>query len=153
MGPTGEGAARFRTTSASDRQVLADVDAVRASYLITEDVDDFGADDLRSLRLTAVNADLFMALRFSRRAYLDALGLLVENMKAPHRSLGEMHALLARQHLRLFAANSEAFDVAPTASRHDEPSVLVRGVRCVSCASVTEGAKELEMGLCLECGA
>lgn len=151
LGPKGGDSDRFQATSAKDRQVLADVDVARASYLITEDVDDFGESDLASLQLTAIHPDLFMALRFSRRAYLHALGLLVANMKSPPRSEAEMHALIARQHPRLFAAHADAFDVAPAASVHAEPSVLFRGVRCVTCASIVEDSIDLEVGLCVDC--
>jgi hypothetical protein len=70
LGPTGVGLERFGATAASDRQVLADSDAARASFLVTADVDDFAEGDLTALRLTAVHPDLFMALRFSRHAYL-----------------------------------------------------------------------------------
>ena len=151
LGPAGVDPDRFQATSAKDRPVLADVDASRASYLITEDVDDFDVRDLAPLRLTAIHPDLFMALRFSRRSYLHALCLLVANMKNPPRSDAEMHALIARQHPRLFAAHADAFDVAPATSVHAEPSVLFRGVRCVTCASIVEAPMDLKLGLCVDC--
>jgi hypothetical protein len=131
--------------------VLADADAARAHYLITEDVDDFGTTDLATLRLTAIHPDLFMALHFPRCAYLHAVDLLVANMTNPPRSAAEMHALIARQHPRQFAAHGEAFDVAPVTAEHAEPVVLVRGVRCVSCGSIAETSVDLELGLCVDC--
>lgn len=151
LGPTGIDPDRFAATSVKDRQVLADVDAARAGYLITADVDDFGDADLAALRLTAIHPDLFTALRFPRHAYLHALGQLVANMKKPPRSAAEMHALIARQHPRLFAANADAFDVAPVAGVHAEPAVLFRGVRCVTCESIVERTADLELGLCVDC--
>lgn len=151
LGPTGVGPERFEATAASDRQVLADVDAARASFLVTADVDDFAESDLTALRLTAVHPDLFMALRFSRHAYLEALDLLVANMKNPPRTAGEMHALIARQHPRLFSAHADAFEVRPADLAHAEPSVVVRGIRCVSCESLAEDPDDLRVGLCVDC--
>lgn len=55
LGPDGVGPERFGATAASDRQVLADADAARASFLVTADVDDFADDDLAGLRLSAVH--------------------------------------------------------------------------------------------------
>lgn len=151
LAPTGVDPERFTATSVKDRQVLADADAARASYLISEDVDDFGESDVAALRLTAIHPDLFMALRYPRRAYLHALDLLVANMTSPPRTSAAMHALIARQHPRLFAAHADAFGVAPVAGDHMEPAVLFRGVRCVMCASIIETPADLELGLCVDC--
>jgi hypothetical protein len=41
LGPAGAGPERFEATAASDRQVLADADAARVSFLVTADIDDF----------------------------------------------------------------------------------------------------------------
>jgi hypothetical protein len=151
LGPAGAGPERFGATAASDRQVLADADAARASFLVTADVDDFADDDLTALRLTAVHSDLFMALRFPRHAYLHALGLLVANMKNPPRTAAQVHALIARQHPRLFSARADAFDTRPAEPAHAEPSVIVRGIRCVSCESLAEDPGDLRVGLCVDC--
>lgn len=151
LGPTGTSPERFAATSASDRQVLADADAARASFLVTADVDDFAEGDLAGLRLSAIHPDLFMALRFPRHAYLHALDLLVANMKDPPRTTAEMHGLIARQHPRLFSAHADAFDVRPTAPTHSEPAITARGVRCVLCESVAENPSDLRTGLCVDC--
>jgi hypothetical protein len=131
--------------------VLADADAARVSFLVTADVDDFAERDLATLRLSAVHPDLFMALRFPRHAYLQALGLLVANMKNPPRTAAEMHGLIARQHPRLFSVHADAFDIGPADPAHAEPSAIVRGVRCVSCESVAESPGDLRIGLCVDC--
>ena len=152
LGPTGAGPERFEATSASDRQVLADADAARVSFLVTGDVDDFAEVDLAALRLSAVHPDLFMALRFPRHAYLRALDLLVANMKNPPRAAAEMHGLIARQHPRLFSAHSDAHEgITPADPVHAEPSVTVRGTRCVLCESVADSPGDLRIGLCVDC--
>jgi hypothetical protein len=149
--PTGVDPERFAGSSAKDRQVLADADAARAAFLVTSDVDDVADGDLASLRMTAIDSDLFMALRFSRRAYVRALDLLVANMKNPPRTTADMHALLGRQHPRLVAAHFDAFDVEVASPLHQEPRELVRGVRCVSCESVVDEPGELVLGVCVDC--
>lgn len=151
LGPTGDGPERFKATSAPDRQVLADADAARVSFLITADVDDFAEGDLAVLRLSAIHPDLFMALRFPRRAYLRALDLLVANMKNPPRTAAEMHGLIARQHPRLFSAHSDAYEVRPADPVQAEPAVMVRGIRCVLCESVVDSPGDLRIGLCVDC--
>jgi hypothetical protein len=65
-----------------------------------------------------------MALRFPRHAYLQALDLLVANMKNPPRTAAEMHALIARQHPRLFWAHADAFDVRPAGPAHAEHATV-----------------------------
>lgn len=151
LGPTGVGAERFVASSAKDRQVLADADAARASFLITDDVDDFDEIDLAALQLTAVHPDLFMALRFPRRAYLRALELMVSRMQDPPRSKAQLHSLLGRQHPRLVAAHADAFDVDVARQTHTAPRELARGVRCVGCESVVDAAQDLSLGLCIDC--
>jgi len=151
LSPTGDDAERFTTTSATDRQVLADTFAAGARFLVTEDVDDIAEEDLATLRMTAIHPDLFMALRFPRSAYLLAVNLMVAAMKNPPRTAAQMHALLGRKHPRLTAAHAEAFDGQPDAPTDPEPRVLVRGVRCVRCESVVETWTELRFGLCVDC--
>lgn len=151
LGPTGADSERFAESSAKDRQVLADADASRAAFVVTADVDDLGAADLASLRMTAIHPDLFMGLRFSRRVYLHALDLLVANMKNPPRTAADMHTLLGRQHPRLVAAHADAFDVEVAAPAHREPRELFRGVRCVSCETVADESGDLVLGLCVDC--
>jgi hypothetical protein len=92
-----------------------------------------------------------MALRFPRHAYLHALDLLVTNMKNPPRTAAEMHGLIARQHPRLVSAHADAFNVKPAEPTHPEPSVMVRGVRCILCESIAEHPSDLRIGLCIDC--
>jgi hypothetical protein len=83
LGPTGDIAGRFASTKGNDRQILADADAARARFLVTEDVDDFAEADLIGLGLSAVNPDLFLAERLTRDAYALVIDLFVERQVAP----------------------------------------------------------------------
>lgn len=126
---------RFSGTSASDRQVLCDVEAAGAGFLVTSDVDDFAECDLIELSVSAVNPDLFMAIRLPDDAYLHALRQLVSNLKNAPRSVEQMHSLIARQHPRLFARHADRFGVEPAPSDYREPRTLFRGARCVRCGA------------------
>ena len=148
LGPTGGDAGRFADTALSDRQILADAVRARAHYLVTADVDDFAEVDLGAAAVSAVNPDLFMSIRFAADAYEHALQQMVVNMKHPPRGVGEMHALIARQHPRLFARHAAMFPgVAPVGSRGSEPKTLFRGSRCLGCGNVVSEPRGLELGL------
>jgi len=95
---TGTDAERFTTTSPKDRQVLADALTAGALFLITEDVDDFGDEDLRSTEITAVNPDLFMSVRVTPDSYREALDLMVRRFHNPQRTAGQTLARLGRAH-------------------------------------------------------
>ena len=73
VGPRGHKPERFSATSISDRQILADVEASGAGFLVTADVDDFAEIDLVGLKISTINPDLFMATRFPLHAYVQAL--------------------------------------------------------------------------------
>ncbi len=147
LGPTGTRPERFAHTQVSDRQILADAEAAGAAFLITSDVDDFAEIDLVKTSISAVNPDLFMAIRFPQGAYLYALRQLVSNMHNPPRSEAEMHALLANRHPRLFARHANVYEVPPARSAHREPKTLFRGSRCVRCGAVVPDPQSLTLGV------
>lgn len=148
LGPTGDIAGRFASTKGNDRQILADAEAARARFLVTEDVDDFAEADLISLGISAVNPDLFLAGRLTREAYALVIDLFVERQVAPPTTVAQFHSAVARQHPRLFAAHADLHNVRPSPSIHREPTVLFRGTRCLSCEAVVG---DLVDGLCVDC--
>ncbi len=152
LGPTGRNAGRFASTTRSDRQILADAEMAGAVFLVAADVDDFAEVDLVGTAISVVNPDLFMSIRFPFEAYEHALRQTVSNMKHPSRTVGEMHALVARQHPRLFARHAGAFPgISPAAPAGSEPRTVFRGVRCLGCGTVAPDLQRLELGLDLDC--
>jgi hypothetical protein len=151
LGPTGDIAGRFASTKGNDRQILADADAARARFLVTEDVDDFAEADLIGLGLSAVNPDLFLAERLTRDAYALVIDLFVERQVAPPTTAAQFHSAVARQHPRLFAAHADLHNVGPATSVHREPAVIFRGTRCLSCETIVAQPGELIDGLCADC--
>ena len=129
LSPVGEGASRFLGTTAEDRQILADAVAAKAGFLITADVDDFAEADLASVGISAVNPDLFLAAKLTRKAYAAVIDLFVERQVAPPTTAAEFHSAIARQHPLLFATHADIYDIAPMPSVHPAPTVLFRGER------------------------
>lgn len=144
---------RFAGTSAADRQILADAEAAGAVFLVTEDVDDFAAGDLRAARVTAVNPNLFLAERVDEDVYRRTLDVMVSGMRDPSRAPAELHAAIARQHPRLFKRHHDLFDVEPRTTGHREPAVVYRGLTCVRCLTRHSHESDLVDGLGPECRA
>ncbi|MDR0959402.1 MAG: hypothetical protein LBM23_03455 [Propionibacteriaceae bacterium] len=148
LSPTGDGAEQFFWTSQKDRQILADAVAAKAHFIVTEDVDDFGEEDLDVVGLAVVNHDLFLAERVTRLGYARALRLLSERMKNPSRTPEELHVVLGKLHPLTVAAHRLSFDAEPLAATHNPPNELYRGNRCLRCLMLTE---LLQQGVCTRC--
>jgi len=147
LSPTGANPERFVGTKGADRQILADAAAASAAFLITTDVDDFGVDDLVIEKIAAVNADLFMASRFTEAAYQRALTQLVSSLTHPPKTVGEMHALIGRKHPRLHARFAHLHtDVAMESAPEQEPRILFRGARCIICGRAVKQPDRLITG-------
>ena len=149
--PTGDVAGRFKATKPADRQILADACTAGARFLITEDVNDYGVDDLTSVGMSAVNADLFLAERLTRDAYSTVIQRFVELQVSPPTTPAQFHAAIARNHPRLFAAHADLYDIAPDKRTHREPRVIFRGSRCLRCERIIADPATIIDGLCPEC--
>ncbi len=149
--PAGQDPERFAATKASDRVILADCEAAGARFLVTEDVDDFGHEDLAGVGISAVNFDLFLAERMARESYAYAIELFGERQSTPRRTPEQIHAATARQHPLPFAAHADLFDVERARSVHERPAVMFRGLRCLRCETVVAAEGDLVEGLCVEC--
>ena len=134
LSPVGEGASRFLGTAAEDRQILADAVAAKAGFLITADVDDFAEADLASVGISAVNPDLFLAAKLTRKAYAAVIDLFVERQVAPQRRrlnftaplLGSTRCCLLRMLISM--------------TSHPCPASIPRQ-RCCSAANVPYGSR------------
>ena len=133
LSPTGSTPERFAATAPSDRQILADAEAAKALFLITEDVDDFGVSDLLTAGVSAVNPDLFLSIRSTPQVYAQALDQMATRMSDPSRTPAELHSRLARQHPRLASRYEFLFDVELDRTIHHEPAVMFRGNTCLKC--------------------
>ncbi len=149
--PTGDVAWRFEATDAEDRQLLADAEVAGARFIVTEDVDDYGVDDLASVGISAVNPDLFLAARLTREAYSVVIQRFVELQVNPPTTPAQFHAAIARNHPRLFAAHADLYEVGPERGIHGEPEVIFRGRRCLRCERIIADPSTIIDGLGPEC--
>lgn len=149
--PTGNVAGRFEATDAKDRQLLADAEAAGARFIVTEDVDDYGLDDLASVGISAVNPDLFLAERLTRAAYTFVIQRFVELQVNPPTTPAQFHAAIAKNHPRLFATHADLYEVEPERGIHGEPEVIFRGTRCLRCEQIVDDTAAIIDGLGPEC--
>lgn len=143
---------RFADTSEGDRQILADAEASGATFLVTEDVDDFAYGDLRAVGISAVNPDLFLAERAESETYRRALEVMVSGMRNPSRTPAELHAAIARQHPRLFGRHQNLFQIEPQRTGHRHPATIYRGLTCLRCLTRQVDEGDLVDGIGPECG-
>ena len=129
--PMGDVAGRFEVTDAKDRQLLADAEAAGARFIVTEDVDDYGLDDLASVGISAVNPDLFLAMRLTREAYSTVIQRFVELQVNPPTRPAQFHAAVAKNHPR------EKLGLFLIGQFTDKPPYHIRSGRfcCCCCAA------------------
>ncbi|MDR0960531.1 MAG: hypothetical protein LBM23_09350 [Propionibacteriaceae bacterium] len=150
LSPTARTTRGLKTRSVKDRQVIADAIKAGARYLITTDVDDFDFDDLAAHGMNAVNADHFMAQRFSEDAYRESVELLSQIQKNPGRTPAEVHRMLGRRHPRLATRFSYLYGTLPVDADPDQPSVIFRGISCIRCDNHLGNEEGMQVGLCAE---
>lgn len=151
LSPSGQDLERFPSTPVGDRQILADAQQAGATFVVTEDVDDFAAADLRIAAVSAVNPDLFLARLVDQDTYLRALGAMASGMSDPSRTPAQLHSAIARQHPRLYQRFHDLFEVQPEVTGHREAAVLYRGVTCLRCLTKQPAEDDLVEGLCRTC--
>lgn len=133
LSPSASFTTGLATTSPADRQILSDAIAAGARFLITVDVDDFAIEDLRTHRMSAVNPDYFMALRFTENAYRAGVAVLSFGMNNPARTEADVHQLLGRRHPHLTERFRDVYARTPMDPDPDQPRVMFRGVSCIHC--------------------
>jgi N-acetylmuramoyl-L-alanine amidase len=114
---------------------LADAEAAGATFLVTDDVDDFAPTDLGEASVSAVNPDLFLSVHTDSAVYQTAIEHMVKNMRNPARTAKELHGAISRQHPRLFAAHQDLFSVPSQSTGQRQPAVVFRGNTCLRCLS------------------
>lgn len=149
LSPSATSTDGLATVSAGDRQVIADAITAEARYLITTDVDDFALADLAGHRMSAVNPDYFMALRFTEYGYLVGVRVLAEIAKNPPRTEADVHRMLGRRHPRLTDRFAGVYDTTPVLADADQPAALFRGIACLRCDSHLDDDGGLRLGMCV----
>ncbi|MFZ2238047.1 MAG: hypothetical protein WAV90_00730 [Gordonia amarae] len=71
-----DGEVQLADTDDKDKPILSAASLAGAELVITENVKDFGVDDLARLQMSAVHPDLFLAHRLGVETYRDILARL-----------------------------------------------------------------------------
>jgi hypothetical protein len=134
---------RFSQSSESDRQILADCEQSNATFLITEDVDDFNDYDLALIDTSAVHPDLYLASTMTTDAYLATLQVL-----SRRKPLADTHAALGKNHPRLVKAMQPRFpEIEPYPPVDRPPKVSFTGTRCIRCSRELEDQESIAIGI------
>lgn len=139
-------------TDTKDKPILSAASLAGAGLVITENVKDFGVQDLARLQMSAVHPDLFLANRLGVEIYRDVLTRLARTRSKQPNTAEEIHRIEAGERLPLLAARmKEAFPVKVAPPSKGAPRLTFRGVRCVSCGQLLADDASLKLGLGPEC--
>jgi len=117
-------------TDPKDKPILSAASLAGADLVITENVKDFGVQDLASLEMSAAHPDLVLANRLSVEAYSDILTRLARTRSKQPNTAEEIHSIETGERLPLLAARmKEAFPVEVAPPSKGAPRLTFRGVR------------------------
>lgn len=147
-----DGDVELDDTDAKDKPILSAASLAGASFIVTENVKDFGVRDLSRLQMSAVHPDLFLANQLSIETYRDVLGRLARaRTREPNRA-EETHRVETGERLPILAQRMKtAYAVEPSPAARRTPRLTFRGVRCVACGKLLTSAESLALGVGPEC--
>lgn len=98
-----DGEVELNDTEVKDRPILSASALAGASFVVTENIKDFGKDDLSRLQMSAVHPDLFLAHRLSVDTYRQLLGRLAKARTRVPNTAAEIHRVETGERLPLLA--------------------------------------------------
>lgn len=147
-----DGAVKLVDTDVKDKPILSAASLAGADFVITENVKDFGAEDLTRLRMSVVHPDFFLAQRLTVETYRDVLTRLARTRSKEPDTAEEMHRIETGERLPLLAARmADTYAVTPLPAAKGQPRLKFRGVRCASCENDLTDKTGLKIGLCSDC--
>lgn len=150
--PDGSTPIPLQDTDMKDQPILASAAAAGATFVVSENVTDFGEQDLATLSMSVVHPDLFLATRVTADDYLFVLDAMCRKRTREPRTPVGIHALeVSRKLPLLYARRSEVLGVEPGVVAVHPAKVQFRGVRCIRCARAFREPGELVGGLCSSC--
>ena len=124
-------------TDLKDMPHLAAAHAAGARLLITDNIKDFGADDLNRLSMSVVTPDLFLSTRLDEHDYVGVLETLAEGRTREPRTADGIHGQEIAPRLPLLARKFAATFKVPLDPPAQNPMTeMFRGCRCVRCERV-----------------
>lgn len=147
-----DGDIKLDDTDAKDKPILSAASLAGASFIVTENIKDFGARDLARLQMSAVHPDLFLANRLSIDTYRNVLGRLAKARTREPRTPEGIHRVETGERLPLLANRMRAaYAIEPSPSAQRTPRLTFRGARCVTCGKLLASVGSPELGVCAEC--
>lgn len=142
----------LRDTDAKDQPILSAAARAGAHMVITENVTDFGEQDLARLGMSAVHPDLFCSVRLSASAYGQILDTLAETRTRFPRTPHDIHVHEVGEHMPMLAAAMSAlFPHPPIRPNQGQPKLTFRGTRCIACGKTITGLGGLQASLHADC--
>ena len=150
--PDGELPEPLVDTDPKDMPILSAATLAGAKFVVTENIADFGLQDLARLRLSAVHPDLFLSQRLTPTVYRQILGDLAATRSKEPKTAGGIHSVEVGGYLpRRATTMRTAFQIPPIPPHQNPPRLSFRGYRCVVCARPLISRSSLASGIGPEC--
>lgn len=125
------------------------IGAVSSDFRATDNIKDFGTDDLTQLSISVVTPDLFLSTRLEELSYLEVLMVLTEGRTREPRTPAGIHGREVAPQLPALAAKfASTLDVALDPPTKRPMTEVFRGRRCVRCESVLSRSGQPLCELC-----
>jgi hypothetical protein len=152
--PNSDGADGLKDTEPGDWHIIDAAHQAGITVIMTRNVHHFGSGDLAGWSMSAVHPDQWLATVLTPSVYEKTLTDICANRRREPKTPAKLHAALAKEHPRLFAAMAAVFPgVGPEKSDHSPPAEVFRGVRCIKCQDETASANDLVDGVGPNCRA
>lgn len=126
-------------TDEKDTPHLAAAHEAGARLIITNNIKDFGCEDLSRLSMSVVTPDLFLSLRLDEQTYVGVLETLAEGRQRDPRTPAGIHGQeVARQLPTLALTFMSTFDTPLAPPAHNPMAEVFRGCRCVRCEELLD---------------
>ena len=139
-------------TDPKDIPILSAAALAGANFVVTENIADFGRQDLARLRMSAVHPDLFLSMRLTKTAYRMVLDDLAATRSMQPKTPDGIHSVEVGGYLpRLAATMRSEFPSPPIRPHQHPPRLSFRGYRCVICGRPLTHRSSLASGVGPRC--
>lgn len=136
-------------TDPKDQPHMAAAHAAGARLIVTENIKDFGCEDLRRLSMSVVTPDVFLSVRLEEQSYTGVLEALAGGRTRDPRTPEAIHGREVASLLPTLAQKfASTYDVPLAAPARGAIAESFRGVRCVACEAVSVRSADPLCDLC-----